>query len=175
MPPTQLPAPPPPGGLARSACHEFDTHVDMDLLHGDLSSTPVAMGNSVEECCRMCVRTAGCKGLTLTPSGDCWLKSSISAPTKQRGLISATRREAKSARAADAAGAPADTIESSVQWAAEFLKDRPATAKPHEMDRIRPFEPAAAEAVSFAEEDDAAFDASLVAALGEGGAAQVER
>ena len=108
LPQAQLPAPPPPSGLARSACHEFDTHVDMDLLHGDLSSTPVAMGNSVEECCRMCDRTAGCKGLTLTPSGDCWLKSSISAPTKQRGLISASRRDAKSARAAYAAGALAD-------------------------------------------------------------------
>ena len=90
-PPVPPPSPPlPNGGLAGSSCREFDTHVDMDILHGDMSSAPASTG-TVEDCCSLCDRTAGCKGLTLTPSGDCWLKSSISAPTKQRGLISATR------------------------------------------------------------------------------------
>eukprot|EP00966_Prymnesium_polylepis_P015947 368307-Prymnesium_polylepis.1 len=90
-PPVPPPAPPLPNdGLAGSGCRAFDTHVDMDILHGDMSSAPASTG-TVEDCCSLCDRTAGCKGLTLTPSGDCWLKSSISAPTKQRGLISATR------------------------------------------------------------------------------------
>ena len=35
----------------------------------------------------------------------------------------------------EAAGAPADTIDTSVEWAIEFLKGRSSTSKPHEMRR----------------------------------------
>ena len=36
------------------------------------------------------------------------------------------------------AGAPAETIAPSVEWASEFLKGRPPSAKPHEPKRILP-------------------------------------
>ena len=40
-----------------------------------------------------------------------------------------------SATSRQAAGAPADTIDTSVEWAIEFLKGRSSASKPHEMRR----------------------------------------
>ncbi|KAL3905607.1 MAG: hypothetical protein SGPRY_010856, partial [Prymnesium sp.] len=74
------------------SCREFEIRIDEDLLRGDMSPIPMGSGQSIDECCELCARTVGCRGLTLTPSGDCWLKDSIYTPTKQRGLVSGLRR-----------------------------------------------------------------------------------
>ena len=75
-------------------CEAFELHTDTDLLHGDLGETPAQEGSSLDACCALCSeqRGAGCRGLTLTPGGECWLKSSAAQPSKQRGLTSALVR-----------------------------------------------------------------------------------
>ena len=45
-------APPPPSAPATiKACHSFDTHVDTDIVHGDMASVPLATGISIDDCC----------------------------------------------------------------------------------------------------------------------------
>lgn len=69
------------------------------------------------------------------------------------------------------AGAPADTIGANVQWAADFLKGRPASSKPHEMTRLSDrstLDDAAADAESEAAggaQLEAGFDGGFEAAL----------
>ncbi|KAL1504362.1 hypothetical protein AB1Y20_010768 [Prymnesium parvum] len=125
-PPAARELPPsPPWGAVGAQCRAFSIEADVDLLHGDMSPAPVSTAHSLEECCGLCERTAGCKGLTLTPSGDCWLKDSISTPAKQRGLVSATRRGLRRTASPPAEHPPA----AAVRPAAAQL-DGPAAAAP---------------------------------------------
>ena len=74
---------------AASSCTSFELHTDTDMLHGDLSEAPHETGVSLDTCCEHCLLHHSCVGLTLTPAGDCWLKSSVGQTSKQRGLTSA--------------------------------------------------------------------------------------
>ena len=76
-------------GKADPRCESYEVHTDTDLLHGDLDTEPEQRLSNMASCCEACTLKASCVGLTLTPSGDCWLKSSAGEPTKQRGLTSA--------------------------------------------------------------------------------------
>ena len=74
-------------------CDVHKVHTDTDLLHGDINDAPAERNSNLTACCELCSTRAGCVGLTLTPEGVCLLKSSISLPTKQRGLTVAMRVE----------------------------------------------------------------------------------
>ena len=77
-------------------CEAYEVHTDTDLLHGDLAATPAATNvESIGACCALCADAMGCVGLTLTPTGECWLKASLAEPMKQRGLTSAVHVRAK--------------------------------------------------------------------------------
>lgn len=100
-------------------CEGYDVHTDMDLLHGDLSTSPAATGvDSVGACCGLCAGHEGCVGLTLTPTGECWLKASAERPMKQRGLTSAMRIKAKPAANPEAQHQPAQLEEGTLPQAA---------------------------------------------------------
>ena len=85
-PPLSPPTPPPPPAFE---LHLLELHTDTDMLHGDLSEAPHETGVSLDTCCEHCLLHHSCVGLTLTPAGDCWLKSSVGQTSKQRGLTSA--------------------------------------------------------------------------------------
>lgn len=61
----------------------------------------------------------------------------------------------------EAAGAPPDDVERSVQWAADFLKDRPLSAKAHEMKRSLREEAEAEEVSTAFPSNDDAFSAEF--------------
>lgn len=58
---------------------DFVMHKDTDFKAGDLESVPARIHVDVQACCEICKQREddGCRGFTLTESGECWLKADV--------------------------------------------------------------------------------------------------
>lgn len=67
---------------------DFLLKPDTDLRHGDMDATPAADSSTLSACCELCRsrEAEGCVGVTLTESGECWLKSAVGSAVPQSAL-----------------------------------------------------------------------------------------